>query len=235
MQIRIAVLILFTYYILLTQVPVPGIGSPNLDPETNLGAWLDRLLLNGHLWVQTKTWDPEGILSTLPAIGTSLLGLLAGQSFSRIDNANSRTRWFFLSGILLAALGLCWGLLFPINKSLWTSSFVLFTAGIGLLIFAILYWLIDVKGWKAWAKPLEYYGANAIFVFVASALLAKTLSRIKIREGEKEVSSWNYAYDHFYASWLSPKNASLAMAISLLLIFYSILRWMYKKQIFIKV
>ncbi len=234
-QIRVMVVILFIYYMLMIHLPVPGIGAANLEPETNLGAWLDRLLLGGHLWAQSKTWDPEGILSTLPAIGTGLIGALSGQYFSRFENARTRAVLLFLSGTIFVAFGLLWSLIFPLNKSLWTSSFVLYTAGIALQVFAVLYWLIDLRGWKRWATPFEYYGTNAIFVFVATGLLAKTLSRIKMVDGADELSSWNYAYKHIYASWLDPKNASLAMALTLLLIFYFILRWMYKKKIFIKV
>lgn len=234
-QIRITVLILFAYYILMTMVPVPGMGSANLEPETNLGAWLDRYLLEGHLWSQSKTWDPEGLLSTLPAIGTGLLGLLIGQYFSTFKTIRARTWWLFLIGIIVMLIGLLWDFIFPINKSLWTSSFVLFTGGIAIQVFSICYWLLDVRGWKAWATPFTYYGTNAIFVFVASGLLVKTLSRIKVGEGEKETSLWSYGYQHFYEPYLAPKNASLAFALTLILFFYFILRWMYHRKIFIKV
>jgi predicted acyltransferase len=234
-QIRITVLILFLYYILMTLVPVPGVGAANLEPETNLGAWIDRLLLDGHLWSQSKTWDPEGILTTLPSMGTGLMGILIGQYFSKFTSVYARTLWLFFMGISLMLAGLMWGIIFPINKALWTSSYVLYTAGIAMQLFAVCHWLIDVQGWKNWSTPFVYYGTNAIFVFVASGLLAKTLSRIKISDGEDEISSWNYAYKYFLSSWLDPTTASLAQALTLLLVFYFILKWMYKKKIFIKV
>ncbi len=234
-QIRIVAIFLVGYFLLMTLVPVPDFGEANLEPGTNLGAWLDRLLLNGHLWSQSKTWDPEGILSTITAIATGMLGMLAGQLFSKIEKPELRTTWLFFIGAILILAGLTWGLIFPINKALWTSSFVLYTAGIAMQFFACSYWLIDVQGWKRWATPFVYYGTNAIFVFVASGLLAKTLIRIKVGEGAAEISVWTYIYKNVYASWLPPKDASLAFAVTLILFFLVILWQMYKRKIFVKV
>ncbi len=234
-QIRIAACFLVGYFLLLTLVPVPDYGPANLEPETNLGAWLDLLLLNGHLWSQSKTWDPEGILSTIPAIATGILGMLTGQLFSKIGKPELRATWLFFSGAILIVAGLTWGLIFPINKSLWTSSYVLYTAGIAMQFFACSYWLVDVQGRKKWATPFIYYGTNAIFAFVASGLLAKTLIRIKVNEGTQEISVWSFIYKNAYANWLSPKNASLAFALTLVLFFLIILRQMYSRKIFVKV
>src|SRR6478609_5746273 len=127
-------------------------------------------------------------------------------------------------------------MVFPLNKALWTSSFVLYTAGIAMQFLAALYWLVDVQGVKKWSTPFIYYGMNAIFVFVASGLLAKILVRTKITIGTgEEISLWSYLYQNLYASWLSPYNASLLFALTLVAIFLLILRWMYKRKIFIKV
>ncbi|MGC4021670.1 MAG: heparan-alpha-glucosaminide N-acetyltransferase domain-containing protein [Cyclobacteriaceae bacterium] len=234
-QIRFASIFLLAYFLLMTLVPVPGIGEANLEPETNLGAWLDRLLLSGHLWSKSKTWDPEGLLSTLPAIGTGIIGMLTGQMFSKIERPELRTTWLFFLGCVLTVVGSAWGLFFPINKALWTSSYVLYTAGIAMQFFAFCYWIIDVHEWKKWATPFIYYGVNAIFVYVASGALAKALIRIKVGQGEEETSLWGFIYQNAYASWLEPKNASLAFALTLVLFFLLILWWMYKKKIFIKV
>ncbi|MBI1770524.1 MAG: DUF1624 domain-containing protein [Bacteroidetes bacterium] len=234
-QIRAASILLVGYFLLMTVVPVPDFGEANLEPETNLAAWLDRFLLNGHLWSQSKTWDPEGLLSTLPAIATGIIGMLTGQLFSKIDRPELRTTWLFFLGCVLIVAGSAWGLFFPINKSLWTSSYVLYTAGIAMQSFAFCYWIIDVHGWKKWATPFVYYGVNAIFVFVASGAVAKILIRIKVGEGESQTSLWGYIFNSAYASWLSPKDASLAFAVTLILFFLLILWWMYKKKIFIKV
>jgi predicted acyltransferase len=235
-QIRLVILLLVGYWVLMTMVPVPDFGSANLEPETNLGAWVDRLLLNGHLWIQSKTWDPEGVLSTIPAIATGILGILTGQLFSKILNPAEKTTWLFFIGAILIVSGLAWGLVFPVNKALWTSSYVLYAGGIAMQFLAACYWLIDVQGIKKWSTPFIYYGTNAIFVFVASGLLAKFLTRTKIQvEPEKEISLWSYLYQNFYASWLSPMNASLAFAMTLIFLFLIILWQMYKRKIFVKV
>jgi len=234
-QIRLASILLLGYFLVMTLVPVPDFGAANLDPETNLAAWLDRFLLNGHLWSQSKTWDPEGVLSTLPAIATGIIGMLTAKIFSDIDRPELRTTWlFFLGGSLIVA-GAAWGLIFPLNKSLWTSSYVLYTAGIASQLFAFLYWIIDVQGYKRWPQPFVYYGVNALFVFVASGALAKILIRTKLSIGEKEISLWGFIYSNIFETWLAPINASLAFAVTLILFFGAILWWMYKRKIFIKV
>ena len=130
--------------------------------------------------------------------------------------------------------GLAWNLVFPFNKSLWTGSYVLYTGGIAMQFLAACYWLIDVQGFTRWAKPFIYYGTNAIFVFVASGLLAKAMLRIK-PDDEGSGSLWSYLFTKFYAAWLPPKDASLLFAVSLLVLFLIILWQMYKKNIFIKV
>ena len=234
-QIRVAIILLVGYFILMTAVPVPDFGAANLEPETNLGAWLDRLLLGGHLWSQSKVWDPEGILGTIPAIATGLLGILTGQLFSKVEAPAERVTWLFFIGALLIVVGLIWDLVFPINKAIWTSSYVLYAGGIAMQFFAACYWLIDVQGIKKWCTPFIYYGTNAIFVFVASGFLAKFLIRTKIGEGENEISLWGNLYKNLYASWLSPMNASLAFAVTLILFFLLILWQMYKRKIFVKV
>jgi predicted acyltransferase len=233
-QMRIAILLLLGYYIAMMFIPVPGGGDANLEPSTNLGAWVDRLILDGHLWAQSKTWDPEGLLSTIPAIVTGILGLLTGQLFQKLGDPIERVVWMFFIGAILIVSGLAWGMNFPINKSLWTSSFVLYTGGIAMQFLAATYWLVDVQGFSKWTTPFVYYGTNAIFVFVASGMLAKTLTRIKV-DAEGNISLWSYLYQNIYASWLPPKAASLFFAITLILIFLIILWQMYKRKIFIKV
>ncbi|MBS1681620.1 MAG: DUF5009 domain-containing protein [Bacteroidetes bacterium] len=234
-QIRIAAFLLVGYFLMMRLLPVPGVGPANLEPETNLGAWLDRLLLNGHLWAQSKTWDPEGILSTIPAVATGIIGMLVGQLFSKLEGQELRTAWLFFLGCVCLVSGWGWGLFFPINKALWTSSYVLYTAGIAIQFFACCYWLVDVLKFKKWATPFMYYGTNAMFVFVASGLLAKTMFKIKVGEGAEETSLWSFLYKNVYASWLNPKDASLAFAVTLILFFLLILRQMYKRKIFVKV
>ena len=223
------------YWFLMTVVPVPGGITPNLEPSTNLGAWLDRLVFGNHLWVSSKTWDPEGLLSSLPAVGTTLLGYLAGSLFRAGLDASEILRRLVVSGFVMTVAGLAWDTVFPINKSLWTSSYVLFTAGLASLILALFYWVADVRGFKSGLKPFVIYGVNAIVVFVASGLLAKTMGLIKVPLGDKTVSSQVFIYKAFFESWLQPINASLAYAIANVLGWYLVLWWMDRRKIYIKV
>jgi predicted acyltransferase len=231
----IAALCCFGYWFLMTTVPVPGGIAPNLEPETNLGAWLDRTIFGAHLWVSSKTWDPEGLLSSLPAIGTTLLGYLTGTLFRRGLAPAEILRRLTISGVVMTVSGLVWDTVFPINKSLWTSSYVLFTAGLASLFLAAFYWIADVKGHKAPMKPFVIYGVNAIVVFVASGLLAKTMGLIRIPLGIKTVSSQAYIYQTTFLSFFDPINASLAYAIANVLGWYAVLWWMDRRGIHIKV
>jgi predicted acyltransferase len=235
-QALVAAVLLVAYWYLMTRVPVPGGIPPNLDPETNLGAWVDRRLLAGHLWKQSKTWDPEGLLSTLPAIATTLLGLLAGEWMRSDRSANRKTGGLLLAGLALVLLGLAWGASFPINKSLWTSSYVLFTGGMAGYLFGLLYWIADVRGYRAWCRPFVIYGRNAILVFVASGLLAKTLALVKVNGPEGvAVSLQGLLHRTLLAWWLPPYPASLAYAVANVLFWYAVLRELDRRQIYLKV
>lgn len=235
-QIRIVSFLLVGYYLLMTLVPVPGFGPANLEPGTNLAAWSDRLLLDGHLWSQSGTWDPEGVLSTLPAVGTGLLGVLTGQLFDAIKNPAERVTWLFFVGGVLMVGGLFWDMAFPINKALWTSSYVLYSGGLAMQALAASHWIIDVQDHKSWIKPFLYFGVNAIFAFVAAGIIAKILLRTTIAVGTGETESlWNYLFQHGYASWMEPKIASLLFAVTGVALFFVILRWMYYHKIFVKV
>jgi predicted acyltransferase len=223
--------LLAAYWLLMTRVPVPGGMAPNLEPETNLAAWIDLQLLGGHMWKQTKTWDPEGVLSTLPAIATTLLGSLAGIWIRSARSGNARTAGLLGSGVVLTALGLAWGLAFPINKSLWTSSYVLLTAGLAAYLFGLFYWLADVRGHRAWTGPFVTYGRNAIFVFVASGLLAKTLALVTVGG----VTLQAHLHRALFEWWLAPHAASLAFALATVAFWYAVLRAMDRRGIYLSV
>ena len=234
-QIRIAIAILLGYYVIMNFVPVPDTGHASLEPSDNLGAWLDRLIFGRHLWASSKTGDPEGVLSTLPAVATGILGMLTGKLFTTKAEAHQKLVWLFFTGAMLIFAGLAWGLAFPINKALWTSSYVLYAAGIAMQMLAVLHWLIDVQGFRSWSQPFVYYGTNAIFVFVASGFLAKTMGRIRFTTGEgREQSVWGWLFENGYG-WMEPTFASFAFALTLVLVFLVILRAMYNRKIFIKV
>lgn len=235
---RIIILILITYWALMTFVPVPGVGYPNLEKETNLGAWLDRTILTeAHLWKSAKTWDPEGILSTLPAIATGLFGVLVGVYLKRKDiEPATKIAWLFSVGFLASLAGLLWDLQFPINKSLWTSSYVLYTGGLATIVLALSYWIIDINKYNRFTKPFVVYGVNAITVFFVSGLMPRLVNMIKIKQADgNEVGALTSFYQTFFVPYFSPINASLAYAIAFIAFFYVILWVMYKKNIIIKV
>ncbi|SHH46934.1 acyltransferase family protein [Massilia sp. CF038] len=175
--------LLALYSVLMLLVPVPGIGAGVLEPGRDMGAYLDRMLLGGHLWKQSVIWDPEGLLSTMPALCTQLIGVLTGRWLSSSRPRVEQTVWLLLSGLALLWAGAMLDVvLMPINKALWTPSFVLFTGGWALLLFGVFYWLLDAnphRRWRAiathWSTPLLIYGMNALFIFAFSSLIAKML------------------------------------------------------------
>jgi predicted acyltransferase len=236
--LKILVGLLVAYWAMMTFIPVPGVGYANLEKETNLGAWFDRLVLTeAHLWKSAKTWDPEGILSTIPAISSCLFGVLVGVYLRRKDITDSvKVSWLFSIGILALLAGLVWDLQFPINKSLWTSSFVLYTGGWATILLSLTYWLIDINGYKKFTKPFVVYGVNAITVFFLSGLMPRIMSMIKVEMPDgKVVGSQTWLYDTFIVPYFSPLNASLVYAVLFILFWYVILWIMYKRNIIIKV
>jgi len=235
-QIHLTWIFLVVYWGMMTLIPVPGIGKPNLEPTTNLAAWFDNLLLNGHLWKSTKVWDPEGLLSSLPAISTTLIGILAGHWLQTSNDKTTKTVWLFVSASSLMFLGYVWDGWFPMNKSIWTSSYVLYTGGLALNFLAICYWFIDVKQIKWWTKPFEVYGMNAITVFFLSGIVGRLLYLIKFTNATgSEVSLKDYLFSNLFLSWLSPINASLVWAIVYIVIWLGLMWILYAKKIFIKV
>lgn len=229
-QILLLISLLVGYAALLQLVPVPGVGPANLAPTTNLGAWLDRsLFTEAHLWQQSRTWDPEGLLGTLPAIGTGLLGLLAAQWLRYLGpTPAAKVRGLLAAGSLATGVGLLWNAWFPINKALWTSSYVLFAGGLALLVLAGLYWLCDVRGYRRWATPAVAFGVNAIAVFVGSALLSRTFGLFKLTGPRGEtvgLQEWLYEWG-IVPFFHDPRNASLAGAVVCLLIWLAVLSFL---------
>jgi predicted acyltransferase len=190
--------------------------------------------LGRHLW-QQRPWDPEGILSTIPAIGTTLLGVVTGL-WLRTDVAGSRkAAGLAAGGAALVVLGEFWGLTFPINKSLWTSSYVLFTAGAAGIVLAVCYWAIEVRGWRAWGRPFVILGRNAITLFVLSGLLTKVLITITVAaDGGGTRSLYRHLYLMIYAPLAAPKNASLLFAFTHLLVLFGVLTLMHRRRIFLR-
>ncbi|WP_220494770.1 acyltransferase family protein [Lacibacter sediminis] len=160
-------LILLGYWLVMMAVPVPGFGAGVLTTEGNVAAWIDQLLLPGKM--HRATYDPEGLLSTIPAIATALLGIFTGEFLrSKKETAQTKTVYILIGGVILLLVGWLWGFVFPINKNMWTSSFVLYTGGWSLLLLAIFYYIIDVLGFKKWSMPFVWLGCNSILIYMAA-------------------------------------------------------------------
>ena len=181
--LTIAGVLVVGYWALLRFVPVPGGSAGDLSPAGNLGAWIDRTVIGeAHLWSQSRSWDPEGLLSTVPAMATALTGVAAGLVLAGGRSAGQKTAWLVAAGITWTAAGLAWDRSFPINKSLWTSSYVLLTSGLAALALAACYWAVDVHGWRRGLRPFVVMGTNALALFVVSGWLVKTLLRVRVGE-----------------------------------------------------
>lgn len=240
-QVLIVVGLLYGYWFAITLLPVPGAGGgigANLidDPSRTLGAWLDRTVLGSHLWVGSKTWDPEGILSTVPAIGTAMLGVMAGRWLGAARPLPERLAALFAAGAIGMMAGLMWHWSLPINKGLWTSSYVVFTAGMACVTLATISWVIDVQGVTWWTRPLVIYGMNPLVAFVGSGMMARTIYTLwKVERGGQVVPAETAIYQSVFASWLEPRNASLAFAVCFVLLWYGILWVLWRRKIFLKV
>lgn len=275
-QAAIGVGLLLFYWLLMTRIGVPGCEVTTIDDKAcNLAAYLDRLILTeNHIWRAGKVFDPEGILSTLPAIATTISGVLTGTwlmksdkgrgtsdegRFADVSDAESglenvpasprhdvsassanttaidKPLGLFFFGTILLAVGWAWSLVFPLNKSLWTSSYVVYTSGLALLTLGFCYFLIDINGYKRWAKPFVIFGVNALALFVFSGIMARILGIIRVAGPEgKEVTLQQWLYQNLFLSWLEPVNASLAYAVAFIL-FWLFLMWLlYRRRIFIK-
>ena len=238
-QIVVAVACLAGYWILMRYVPVPGFGVPNhdiplLDPDRNVVAWLDRKLLMGHLYERTR--DPEGVLSNIPAVATCVLGLLTGKWMKTDHPPRVKAMAMIVAGIIAVAIGRTMHLWFPINKKLWTSSFVIFTAGIALVLLALFYWLADVKQHRGlWTRPILVFGTNAIAAYFLSEALAAALSSIHVRSNAGIVSVQDYVYSHWFEPLANPANASLLYALTYVALCWVVMAVLYRKRIVIKV
>jgi predicted acyltransferase len=232
-RVGIVLGLLTWYWLLMKFVPVPGYGAGIWEYEGNLCGWLDQKLLGGHL--HKPAFDPEGVLSTLPAVATTLLGTLAGD-WLRGQRSRSRT-WLGLAGAgaALTVLGLWFHRFFPINKQLWTSSYVLFAAGMALLCFSLCYGIIDLKGIRRWSYPFRVLGTNAILVFVGSGLLARVLGLWHVSVGGERISVWSYIFRYLLEPWAGPQNGSLLFPLLLLVVWIMVLIPLYQKRIFIKI
>ena len=241
-QIVIIAALLFGYWFAMTLIPVPGeneIGALLLHTkDRNLAAWLDRAILGtNHTWTGSVTYDPEGILSTIPAIATAMLGVIAGRWIAMREKALvERIAGLLVVGSIGMVVGLMWNWSFPINKNLWTSSYVIFTAGMACVVLATIMWIADFWNVKGWTKPFVVFGVNPIVAFVGSGIFARLIYTLwHVDYQGRSVSIQNAIYQIVFASWLPPRVASLAFALSFVLLWYGILLVLYKRNIILKV
>ena len=231
-----AAALLISYWALLTLVPVPDGHAGDLSPSGNLGAWVDRTVIGeAHLWRQSKTWDPEGLLSTIPAIATALTGIAAGLILVSSRVPAQKIKILALAGLACAVVGRLWGFGFPINKNLWTSSYVVFTSGLAAVFLALCYWLVDVRQQKTVTRPFVVMGVNALALFVVSGWLVKTLLwwRVSYASGQP-VTVYRWIYTTAFQPLAPPKLASLLFAFAALLVLYAMLEVMYRRRWFVR-
>jgi predicted acyltransferase len=238
-QWAIALSLLIGYWIAMSSIPVPGYGVGNLSREGNLGAYIDRLIIGtAHLYKSDRfnsMGDPEGLFSTLPAVVSVLFGYCTGDWLRKQPVKSETSMNLVLVGLSCLVIGEVWGFWFPINKKLWTSSYVVFTTGWALLLLAACYELIEVRSRRQWGKAFEIMGLNAIFVFVASVLTIKILVKTHIGTAENAPTTYTWIYEHLFASWAGAMNGSLLFAIMTVLFWWLVGYGMYRQRWFIKV
>ncbi len=238
-QIAWLVGLLAGYWLLMKLAPVPGYGAGVLTKEGNFSAYVDGMVLGKHTW-GGKPWDPEGVVSTIPAIATCLFGILTGQLLQMKRSVEQKTAWLFVAGNLLMFAGAIMNIWLPINKNLWTSSYAVFMAGLAMNIFGVCYWLVDVKGYQRWAKPFAIYGMNAITVFMLSGILGRITLEVKVHgTADKAISLKSYLFETIFNGPLShlgfdPKICSLSWALAYMAGLYLVAYVMYRLKWFVK-
>ena len=233
-QAAVAAALLLGYWALMKLVPVPGFGAGNLGMEGNLAAYVDRSILGGHTW--KPLYDPEGILSTVPAIATTLAGVLTGHILRARREPAEKVAAMFVAGVACVVAGWAWNYWFPVNKALWTSSYVLLTAGFALQALAACYWLIDIKGYRAWAKPFLVFGSNALALYFLAEATVRVIDVLPIKTaGGGETNLLALVYESVFARVASPLNASLMFAVCTVLFWLGVMWILYRRRVFIKV
>lgn len=238
-QIITGAILLLGYWAIMTLIPVPGFGEANLERGTNLAAWVDSIFLKGHMYHETNTWDPEGILSTLPSIVNGIIGLFIGQILLLNVTKIQKAQRMGMIGTSLIFFGLIWDLVFPINKSIWTSSYVLYTTGLATVCLTALYYIIDIKEYKKAFKLFVMWGVNPMIVFFASQIIPQALVLIRFQHPSlsgEQINLLDYLYRFGIAPFFSnPMTASLAGALTYVAIWTFILWVFYRNKLIFKV
>jgi predicted acyltransferase len=222
------------YYAVMRFISVPGCDSAAwMTQHCSIAGFIDRKLMFGHLY--RRDFDPEGLLSTLPAIATTLLGTLAGEFLRGASSFSYKLRGLVIAGVAGVAAGYAWHPWFPISKPLWTSSYVLFTAGAACLLLALCWWLIEMRGWHAWSKPFLWLGSNAIVAYALSTFVGKLWSIIRVPDGSHMITLQTWIYEHWFAPLAQERNASLAFALCYVALWTLVAWGLYRKKVFVKV
>jgi predicted acyltransferase len=238
-QVAAIVVCLAGYWILMRYVPVPGFGVPGreipfLDPDRNLAAWLDRELLPGHLYEGTR--DPEGLLSTIPAVATCWFGLMTGKWLRSTQTGGVKLVGMLVFGTCGVAFGELLNLWFPVNKRLWTDSYVVLTAGLATIALALAYWVLDLKRWRArWTMPFLVFGMNSIAAYALSELAPGILDRFSVQSGNGRIFLREAIYEYLFLPVASPPNASLLYASVYVFACWIVMLLLYRKGIFLKI
>jgi len=233
-QVLIALALLTAYWALLTLVPVPGIGAGVLEPGMDFGAYIDRALMGHHLG--HFEWDGEGLLSTLPAIATTLAGVLTGHWLRHAIGPRRQLVGLLFAGTALVIAGEIWSRWLPINKNLWTSSYAVFTAGTALLGFALCFWLIDLRGYRRWALPFIVYGTNPILAYGLSSLCTKLLALIHVAgPNGLPVPLQLYIYHRLFVPLAGASGGSLLYAVTYTLLWLAVMAVLYRRGLFVKI
>ena len=228
--------LLASYWLMMRFIPVPGIGAGVIEPGNNFAAWVDSHLLGGYMWsYYGGKWDPEGIISTIPALATTLFGVLTAQWLKSSFSGGRKTLGMLSAGALLVLSGVLLDRWLPINKSLWTSTFSLLMAGVSVMALALLYWLIDIEGFARWSKPLTILGMNAITLYVLSIVYVHTLWALDVETSAGEKLSGHSYLFRYFCTRIGPEADSLLWGLWIVLSVYLVAWVLWRKRVFIKI
>ena len=229
----VAVFITIAYWLVMVHVPVPGGTAGDLTPERNLGAYIDRTLMPGHL--ANAQWDPEGLLGTVPAIASTLFGVVAGMCLASDQSGLRKAAQIGAAGAGGIVGGLLWSVVLPIDRNLWSSSYAVFSAGAAALVLAAIYWAVDVRGWRGWTRPFAILGSNPVTMYTASVLLAGALGAIFVTGSDGTPTPvGRHVYVQYFQGVASAPNASLLYACTHLVVLFTLAAWMHRRRLFLR-
>jgi predicted acyltransferase len=235
-QIIWTVALMLLYWALMTWIPVPGVGAGYFEKNANFATYFDRFFLQGLMGSYEKIGEPEGLVSTLTSLVTTLCGVLTAQFIRMKKDIRTKTLALLGLGIVSSGMGKIWAIWMPINKHLWTASYVLLTTGLALIVFAILYFLVDIKRYKKGFQPFLVFGTNAITVYVLSILVARLIGMLTFTTNNGmtyHLRSW--LYKKALSPWFGNLTGSLIWAMLYILLWYGIMLIFYKRKVFIKI